>query len=909
MLTIRAMSDGKGYSARHLEHNDYYAEGERVVGEWFGRGADMLGLNGVVSAEQFEAVRQGLDPRDGEFLRARRSADRASADGSTIAQGRNLYDFTFSAPKSVSVLAVLGEDRRLINAHRTAVAEAMAEMESSAAARVRKGGANEDRATGNMTVAVYHHDTSRELDPQIHTHAVAANLTFDGAEDRWKALQASAVYEQRAYLTEVYRNALAREVRALGYGIESRRDAKGRDAGFEIRGVPPELLQKFSQRSAQRDRAIAEFVKERGREPSDNEVAVLVRESRADKLAEISTEDLRARQRSRLTREDERVLEAARCCRSRSIMPESTSLSLAHAKDHVFERVSVAVDHEVLTEALRHGRGRVRLPDLKGELAVQESNGGIPRSGKEVATAESLGREKKMIDGVNRGLGSFEPLGRGLPFVPSAELRPEQVSAIDFLLHSRDRAVAISGAAGTGKTATLRELRRGLMQGNRGVLAVAPTMSAVEELQKVGFAGAVTMERLLQDSRLQAETRGQVVILDEAGMISARQMAEFLELAQQRALRIGFSGDTRQIRSVEAGDALRILERESCLKSVALIHVQRQSKKEYRDAIEELRRNPDRGFAKLEAIGAVREVNDSERAQTVAAAFQAGALVVCATHDEIDRVTDAIRDRRKEEGDLATGTIVARHVSLNWTNAQKGDLQNYQPGMILGFHRSVKGIAKNESAEVLRVTGNGVVVRSPGGAERTLTGKQASSFDVLESRPVEVSAGDRLLLTANRREPGLRFTNGELVTVAGVDLDGRIQLDDGRTVPANYRHFAHGYAVTAHRSQGKSVDSVIISADGMQKELFYVAASRGRQSVTVITSDKQRLKQTVAQSMTRKSASELMRGAPRCRPRGISMARDFVRRAAEFVASIPQRLARHLPEPRKEHRRVRDFSR
>lgn len=120
MLTIRAMSDGKGYSARHLEHNDHYAEGERVVGEWFGRGADMLGLNGAVSAEQFEVVRQGLDRRNDEFLRARRSADRESADGSTIAEGRNVYDFTFSAPKSVSVLAVLGEDRRLIDAHRTA---------------------------------------------------------------------------------------------------------------------------------------------------------------------------------------------------------------------------------------------------------------------------------------------------------------------------------------------------------------------------------------------------------------------------------------------------------------------------------------------------------------------------------------------------------------------------------------------------------------------------------------------------------------------------------------------------------------------------------------------------------------------------------------------------------------------
>src|SRR5215469_14210585 len=114
MLTIRAMTDGKSYSARHLEHNDYYAEGERVVGEWFGRGAELLGLNGEVTTEGFEAVRQGLDPKTSDFLRARQSADRIATDGTKLGQGRSLYDFTISAPKSVSVVAILGEDHRLI---------------------------------------------------------------------------------------------------------------------------------------------------------------------------------------------------------------------------------------------------------------------------------------------------------------------------------------------------------------------------------------------------------------------------------------------------------------------------------------------------------------------------------------------------------------------------------------------------------------------------------------------------------------------------------------------------------------------------------------------------------------------------------------------------------------------------
>src|SRR5215471_18060132 len=197
MLTIRAMSNGEGYAAKHLAHSDYYAEGERVTGQWFGRGAQLLSLSGDVQYKDFEALRQGLDPRTSEFLRPRHGADRVARDGSIRSRERNLYDFTFSAPKSVSIMAQLTGDERLVEAHQRAVREALAELESHAATRVRGAGTNHDRTTGNLVLAVYHHDTSRELDPQLHTHAVAANLTWDGLENRWKALQAFPIYEQR----------------------------------------------------------------------------------------------------------------------------------------------------------------------------------------------------------------------------------------------------------------------------------------------------------------------------------------------------------------------------------------------------------------------------------------------------------------------------------------------------------------------------------------------------------------------------------------------------------------------------------------------------------------------------------------------------------------------------------------
>ena len=877
MLTIRAMSNGRGYAEQHLVHRDYFAEGERVVGAWQGRGAAELGLAGEVRADQFEAMRQGLHPESGEPLRPRQSADRLSADGEIQSRGRHLYDFTISAPKSVSVMAAVGEDDRLVQAHQQAVATALQEVEASAAARVRIDGANENRVTGNLVMAVYHHDTSRELDPQLHTHAVAGNLTYDGTEGRWKALQASEIYAQRAYLTEVYRNALAHEVRRLGYDIQDRHDARGRDLGFEIRGVSEDLLRMYSQRSQQRDQAIETFTEQKGRPPTDNEVAILVRDSRPDKLTEISTAEVQARQRARLTPDERHALtelrqQAIDAAEERARLAfESAAPALRHAEQHLFERRSVVQDHEVLTETLRHGRGAIALTDAKGTLALEEASGAILRVGHQVATRASLDREQHMIAAINRGIGACDRLGGDHAFLASDRLRPDQQHAVHAVLASRDWAVSLRGAAGTGKTATLQEIHRGLAEAGRDVLAVAPTRSAVNELHQVGFSEAMTIQRLLVDPQAQATLHDRALIVDEAGMVSARQMTALLQLAERQAARVVFSGDTRQLQSVEAGDALRILERESGLRSVSLVQVQRQTSAAYRQAIDALREQPARGFEQLVAMGAVREVAWEDRSHAVAEAWrQAQAhpnahgeprsvLVVCATHDDIAQVTAAIRSERAQRGEIGQGVPVDRYVPLHYTQAQKDDPRQFQVGQVLVSHDTARRGRGPEPLEIVRVDAPALVARTPAGDTRTIAATEAGGFDVYERRAIEVAPHDRLLLTANAREPGFHATNGEIVTVSRVDEHQHISLEDGRVLPTTYKHFDHGYAVTAHRSQGQSVDAVVIAGESMNRELFYVAASRGREQVTVITSDRPRLEASVGQSSARQSVSELVR--------------------------------------------------
>lgn len=863
------MAGGEGYPQRHLQQSDYYDQKRTVEGQWHGRGAELLSLSGKVSPEDFESLRQGLDPETGEFLRQRQGSDRISSDGAEQSKARSLYDMTFSAPKSVSVMAIVGGDERLIAAHETAVRETLQEAEKYAATRVRLAGLNENRTTGNWVVAAYTHDTSRELDPQLHTHAVAANLTYDGTEARWKALQASGLYERRSYLTEVYRNALAREVRTLGYGIENRRDVAGKDKGFEITGLTREILDRYSRRSAQRDAAIEEFTRRRGRAPTDNEVAVLVRETRADKLQEISTEQVRYRQLKRITPDQRNMLcslreEALKLRSPLRLEHQGAETSLGHAQEHVFERLSVAKEHEILTEALRHCRGQVELSVLQSVLSRERTGGNLVGAGDEIATHASLLRERDMVAVVNRGLDRYDRLGNSSHFEPVPQLRDEQRRAVERVLDSTDLAVNLRGAAGTGKTATLQEIDRALRESGAQVVAVAPTRSAVDELQKVGFSDAMTVSRLLEHKESQHMLRGKVLIVDEAGMVSGKQMQSLLHLAEDHGARIIFSGDTRQIRSVEASDALRILETESGLKSISLTGVERQTNPDYREAIKIMRSSPEEGFGKLEELGAIREVHIFDRSQAVADLHREfrikgqDTLIVAGTHEEISHINEAVRQDRKEHGELGVGRYFDTYVSLQWTAAQKQDISNYQEGLVLQFNRNTKLANRHESLEVVRVGPESLVARKECGEEVTISPEKVRAFSVYERRPIEVASGDSLMLTANRRGPDFRATNGELVKVKCVD-EATIRLEDGRTIPANYREFTHGYAITAHRSQGKTVDNVIIFADAMKKELFYVAASRGCSEIAVVTSDRELLRESVGVSTARQSAMELVR--------------------------------------------------
>ena len=852
----------KSYFDEHLCHNDYYTQGEVEVGRWIGLGAERLGLmeGRPVDRDAFMRLCDNQHPATGKRLTQRLYENR-----------RVFFDFTCSAPKSVSIMAVTMNDERILHAHQLAARFAAKELAAFAATRIRKQDRDDDRFTGTVVGAEFMHNSSRSLDPQLHTHFTLFNSTFDPRENRWKALQTSGMFAAIHYASEVYRNELAKGLHTLGY--ETVRTAKA----FEIAGVSKALCTRFSKRSKERDAVVAAMEQRLGRKITNNEISSAVHKTRSRKLKGISTEEVRRRQLDQMSAVEIYTL---RSLRKRSgaaahVTPVSHEQALAYATEHVFERNSVVPQEQLLRYALVEGRGHLDLQQLKEKvrgsaefIRVGGSAAGAP--GTRVSTRNILETELYLIDRMNAGKDAFTPLHPG--FNLSAKLGDDQRKALDLVLHSPDQFTGIRGLAGTGKSTALKELSRAITEAGFEPFVCAPTSSAADVLRKDGF-NAVTLKKLLVDSKMQASLGSRsVLILDEAGAVGIDDMKRFFELTVEKGARGIFSGDTGQHSSVARGDALRILEEHSRYSFGQLTQIRRQRENAYRDVVElAADKRPLDAFDRLDAMG---EVHEPERIyESAAKAYLAAldqdrsALLVSPTWDEIDALTSHVRDALKERGILGKNEA-KRDVldSLSWTEAQKRNLACYQPGQVLLFHQDTGSFKQHEAATVLSASKASILLQCEDGSKRRFRPLKGNTFDVCESHQLAVAPGDKLLLQANRSQnangSSVALVNGQLVTVRAVDKEGRIALTDGRSIPPDYRKFCHGYAVTSHASQGKTVDEVLLVASSrsfaaVNREQFYVSISRGRQRCQIFTDDKDLLRDRIGHTHERTAAVEL----------------------------------------------------
>ena len=843
------------YFDEHLSHNDYYTQSETQAGQWIGLGCERLGLkpDEVVTRDTFLKLCDNLNPDTGERLTQ------------TTAKNRRIFfDFQCAPPKSVSILAVTMNDQRIIQAHREASRLAVRESEQFAATRIRKGGVEDkDRITGNLVGAAFMHTSSRALDPQLHTHFVVFNATWDKTEQRWKALQTSGMFDAIHYGTAVYRNELVKRLHRIGY--QTRQTA----GAFEIEGVDPKFIERFSKRSKERDAAVAKEEKRLGRRLTKNEVAHVVHQTRPKKLKDASDEQVRQQQLGEIGFFEKRLLRkvvASADGRPKEFAQQvGTDDAVEHGLQHVFERNSVAPEHRILEAALVKGRGQLDLAQVKEKLA---SDHHLVRVGSEYSTQHILNRELYLIRTVNAGIEAVVPVTRH--YEPPSYLGHDQRRALAHVLTSPDRVTGFRGLAGSGKSTALVELAHALHKNGFEAVFCAPTASAADSLRRDGLERAMTLQRLRSDLHTWARLSPRsVIVLDEAGAVGLEEMASLFEFAKRKDCRVVLSGDTGQHASVTRGDALRILEQYSGYRFEQLTTIRRQKPKAFREVVElAAAKQTDKAFAKLLELGAVTEMetDDGKLYQRAADAYIAAtkqgksALLVSPTWAEIDAVTEKVRDTLRTRGVLGQREeAVTVFDSLSWTEAQRKNVSQYEPGQRLRFIRQTKHFERGDTVEVVATVEDGLRVRRSDGTEADFVpASAAASFDVGNARELKVSPGDWLLLQANH---GKEFINGERVQIREIQ-NGRIALADGRSLPNGFNAFTHGYAVTSHSSQSKTVDEVLLVASSrsfgaVNREQFYVSISRGRERVHVFTDDAELLARRVSDSHERKAAVEL----------------------------------------------------
>lgn len=909
MLTMKAqysLGNAEKYFKEHLQVGDYYMEGQQVMGQWMGHGAESLGLAGATHTDEFVKMCRNLHPETGEQLTPRQNGKRVTVDENGTpheqANRRVFYDFTLSPPKSVSIAAFIGDDQRIIDAHDKAVQTAFRQLEQYAAARIRKRGQTSYRLTGNVVGAVFRHDTSRALDPHLHSHCILFNATKDSVENGWKALEPYEMLVAKKFTEQVYYHELVQALTRFGYGIENK--PRG---DFEIQGVSQELIERFSKRHREIDEKTRELLARKPDKATQNlqEIrANIAHKERARKIKNVGIRRLQSLWSGQLSDKERMELrELSHNFRWQSDTPRMTAReAVVWAEAHLFDRRSVVHEHELWRHALDRARGQsISLADIQ---AVTRRRGYVrdERLPGKVTRQEVITREWNIVCLAQENMGQHPPISsKGA--VKSSSLDAEQRQAVEHILSSRDFVTLFRGGAGTGKSYTLREVQAALKRDNCAIQALAPQRQQVNDLELARFTGAQTVSGFLARGSL---PRGAVVLVDEAGQIGGEQMLRLLQLVKENGGRVILSGDTRQHGAVEATDALRAIEKYSGLQYAELTNIRRQDPEsaktqaerlwlqQYKLAVDEARQGRlVASFERLDNQKAIVSCTLADQHQKLTDDFlhlaekNFSTVVVSQSWSEIHKVNEQVRQGLKAKGLIGEKeTMVIALDRLDLTEAQKRDKRYYDSDSVVVFNRDAAGFKAGESGRLLGITDRYLLVQGANQIRR-VSFQQLDKLAVCHPRELTLSAGDRLQLKANgQARAGRKLANGELVGVKEVRPDGTIALADGRVLEKDYRQFVRGYAVTSYAAQGKTVDYVLFSDSAVKsatnKQQWYVTISRGRKGIKVYTADKRQLRENIARSGDRTLALDIA-------PRKESFARRLAKlwkRDVAFVLGI-----------------------
>ena len=893
MLTIsKPLSAGQAQTYHQKEftakEQNYWSQRGVIAGEWQGRMAGQFGLAGTVSAEDFAKLSQGQHPQTGEQLvRQRASYEYQDADGKTVKtmEHRAGWDATFSAPKSVSLTALVGGDEHVREAHRESVSLALDQLEHYTQARI--GGNHPPETTGRFIAAKFEHDTARPVDgyvaPQLHTHAVVFNVT-DRDNGQPRAIQPQSLFASQQFATAVYQSELTYKLRQLGYEITA-----GRSAAPEIKGYTQEYLDASSPRSRQ----IREYLERTGR--SGKEAAEIAAHSTRDRKEIHSPGEVMAAHRrlaADFGHQAEAVVRAARERSQHREKPvnsfERVRESLTFSRDKNFEREAVVDERALIRDGLRRGMGEITHAQVRanletrlasGEFQIVDRSRGVP--GRQFTTAKTIEAEHEILRRMREGQNHVEPILSRPQAINVADQRQHlnhaQKSVVQDVLSSRDRIQGIQGFAGAGKTTTLAVIRSAAESRGYQVEGLAPTSRAARQLNEAGVHAGTLQSFLARAADPYAPRQKRFYFVDESSLASTNQMREFLaRIGSNNNDRVLLIGDIRQHQGVEAGRPFEQLQ-EAGMRTARLDEIVRQQDPALKSAVELLATGQvSAALDTLQHQGRVKEIpNTEQRVRAIAKSYvesPENTLIVSPDNASRRDLNVAVRQELKATGALApedhTFRVLVQRQDM--TGAERSWASHYEIGDIVRYTRGSKAIgieaAAYASVVAIDPAANLLTVEKANQELATYDPRRLTGVSVYREIERELSVGDRIQFTAPDKSLGV--ANRDLATIDAIHPDGRLsaRLDNNRQIEFNaheHRHFDHGYAVTSHSSQGLTAERVLVHADTsvhpdlLNSRFGYVSISRASHEVTLFTDDMAKLGPQLGADVSKTSALEI----------------------------------------------------
>jgi conjugative relaxase-like TrwC/TraI family protein len=854
-----------------LTRDEYYSESEMEADElkvttaqWMGSKSPSRGLSGSVAQEKFKKLFYGYLPDTEQRMRGKPT------------QGReNLaVDMTLSAPKSFSLHALV--DLRLFDAHMSACKRTLAAAEQYYCFQRKYIDGKQINVRGDgFIAAAIPHWTSREMQAQLHTHLVVFN-GCQGADGKWRAFD-DRQFSYAEWLGSYYRNELAKLTQELGYKIHEEKNKDG-SYSFEIDGISREQIEHFSKRTEQIEKAKAKGL-------SKEEATLKTRKS---KDVTKTWQEFRADSLKVMDEVGVKLQTPSSAPLKRPIGKTDATAAVESAVRHLSTRSVKFTQEDILKFTLDHMQ-RYALASLEKAIAAHPElidYGAV--TGNEgyrnhYTTATALERETRTIQAWMKGQGLATPIMKSLDAAQSLEgiqLKTGQRAAVIGVLASNNQNLVIHGLSGVGKTTALRQLKELCDHSSVEVLGFAPSIEAAKKLSSELGIETYTVQKLVYtDFPIK---RGQLLIVDEAGMASAEMMDILMEKAQKAGARVLLVGDTGQNQAVEAGSPMRSLMAHGA-ETHHIAEIIRQQNSIQNRAVGLIAKNQGSdGLALLTEHGYITEIaGRTERTQAIAQAFldlspeeQAKTLIVAGTNAEKDAIAQEIRNGLKKSGALGASVGVTQLIDKGWTPEQSKDVLNYEVGDYISLSREYRGSAlrRGEFYRVACIEGDSLILESVKGDRFTLDPMTCYEKTAFSSREFDIAVGDSLRWTSTNKKKGA--TNGATFEITAIDGKNAKAIDaDGKERRINLSNpLAVDYTLTStsYRAQGSDRPRVFVSATSdstSNREPFYVSISRQVHELKIWTQDTAALARRVAQSSVQANPLELLGVNQNGRPR------------------------------------------